>query len=266
MGRRIGRFIVQSELGRGGMGVVYRAEDPTLGRAVALKLLPPDAARNFHAREQLMAEARAAAVLDHPNICTVYDVGESSDGDLYLAMALYEGQTLSARLEQGRMTLSEATDVAIQIAQGLSAAHSIGIVHRDIKPSNVMLTRGGLVKILDFGIAQAMTDPDAGSAVLGTPRYMAPEQLDAIQDLDGRVDAWALGVLFYEMLTGTTPFDGATTQSLMNAIVAERPAPAAADVPDFWKIQPVVFGLLEKDRAQRLSIASFLQRIPRSDV
>src|SRR6185436_10316208 len=193
MPRRIGPFIVQSELGRGGMGVVYRAEDPTLGRAVALKLLPPEVSRTFQAREQLMAEARAAAVLDHPNICTVYDVGESTDGELYLAMALYEGQTLARRLEQGRMSLAESTDVAIKIAQGLGAAHAIGIVHRDIKPSNIMLTRGGLVKILDFGIARASTDLDVtGPQVLGTPRYMAPEQLDGAHDLDGRADGWAL--------------------------------------------------------------------------
>jgi len=264
---RIGRFIVQSELGRGGMGVVYRAEDPTLGRAVALKLLPPEVARNFHAREQLMAEARAAAVLDHPNICTVYDIGESSEGDLYLAMALYEGQTLSARLEQGRMTLADATDVAIQIGQGLSAAHAIGIVHRDIKPSNVMLTSGGLVKILDFGIARAMTDPDTtGPTMLGTPRYMSPEQLDGVKDLDGRVDAWSLGVLFYEMLTGTAPFDGPTTQALMRAIFFDPPAPVASDVYDFWKARPLVLGLLEKDRTRRLLIADFLKRIPRPDM
>src|SRR5215510_7551807 len=224
MSRHIGRFIVQSELGRGGMGVVYRAEDPTLGRAVALKLLPPEVSRNFQAREQLMAEARAAAVLDHPNICTVYDIGESTDGELYLAMALYEGQTLAHRLEQGRLTLSESTDVAIQIGQGLGAAHAIGIVHRDIKPSNIMLTRGGLVKILDFGIARAMSDPDVtGAARLGTPRYMAPEQLDGLPDLDARVDAWALGVVFFEMLAGKPPFAAETTQGLMRAIFFDPP-------------------------------------------
>jgi len=265
--KRIGRFIVQSELGRGGMGVVYRAEDPTLGRAVALKLLPPEVARNFQAREQLMAEARAAAVLDHPNICTVYDIGESNEGDLYLAMALYEGQTLSTRLEQGRLTLADATDVAIQIAQGLNAAHAIGIVHRDIKPSNVMLTSGGLVKILDFGIARAMTDPDTtGPTMLGTPRYMSPEQLEGAKNLDGRVDAWALGILFYEMLTGVTPFDGPTTQALMRAIFFDQPAPVAAEVFDFWKAKPLVSGLLEKDRSKRLSVEGFLQRASRPEI
>ena len=188
---------MRGELGRGGMGVVYRAEDPTLGRPVALKLLPPDVSRTFQAREQLLAEARAAAVLDHPNICTVYDVGESGEGELYLAMALYEGETLAARLERGPLTLADATEIAVQTAQGLRAAHDVGIVHRDIKPSNIMLTRGGLVKILDFGIARAVTDPDvAGSAMPGTPRYMAPEQLNGAPDLDARVDAWALGVVF----------------------------------------------------------------------
>jgi len=264
--RHIGRFIVQSELGRGGMGVVYRAEDPTLGRAVALKLLPPEVSRNFHAREQLLAEARAAAVLDHPNICTVYDVGESTDGELYLAMALYEGQTLGCRLESGRMTLADATDVAIQIAQGLTAAHAIGIVHRDIKPSNVMLTHGGLVKILDFGIARALTDPDVtGAHVLGTPRYMAPEQLDGTKDPDERADGWALGVIFYEMLTGTTPFDGPTTLALLRAICSDPPAAVASDVYDFWKVRPLVLGLLEKDRTKRLEVADFLKRVSRPE-
>ena len=173
---RIGRFVVRGELGAGGMGVVYRAEDPSLGRAVALKLLPPATSRNAEAREQLLFEARAAATLDHPNICTIYEVGEASDGELYVAMALYEGRTLADRLEQGRVTLAEATDVAIQIAQGLVAAHDVGLVHRDVKPSNVMLTRGGLVKILDFGIACAVAvDADeTGRVVAGTPRYMAP--------------------------------------------------------------------------------------------
>jgi TolB-like protein/tetratricopeptide (TPR) repeat protein len=262
--RRIGRFVVQAEIGRGGMGVVYRAEDPALGRAVALKLLPPEVSRAFHAREQLMAEARAAAVLDHPNICTVYDVGESGEGDLYLAMALYEGQTLAERLAQGRLTLADATDVAIQIAQGLSAAHAIGIVHRDIKPSNVMLTRGGLVKILDFGIARAMTDPDVtGGGMLGTPRYMAPEQLDGAPDLDGSVDAWGLGVIFYEMLTGRPPFDAAGTQALMRAIFLAEPAEVGADVYDFWSARPLIAGLLEKDRARRMTIAGFLARASR---
>jgi TolB-like protein/tetratricopeptide (TPR) repeat protein len=246
------------------MGVVYRAEDPTLGRAVALKLLPPEVSRVFHAREQLMAEARAAAVLDHPNICTVYDVGESDEGDLYLAMALYEGQTLAQRLAQGRLTLADATDVAIQIAQGLSAAHAIGVVHRDIKPSNVMLTRGGLVKILDFGIARAMTDPDVtGAGMLGTPRYMAPEQLDGAPDLDGRVDAWALGVIFYEMLTGRPPFDAATTQALMRAIFFDEPTAVGAEAYDFWTAKPLVAGLLEKDRGRRMTIAGFLERASR---
>jgi TolB-like protein/tetratricopeptide (TPR) repeat protein len=213
-----------------------------------------------------MAEARATAVLDHPNICTVYDIGESSDGELNLAMALYEGQTLAHRLDQGRMTLSESADVAIQIGQGLGAAHAIGIVHRDIKPSNIMLTRGGLVKILDFGIARATTDPEiTGPQMLGTPRYMAPEQLDGVQDLDGRTDGWALGVIFYEMLTGVTPFNGSTTQSLMKAIACDPPASVAGEIYDFWKARPLVLGLLEKNREKRLSIPDFLQRMARPD-
>jgi eukaryotic-like serine/threonine-protein kinase len=259
--RRIGRFVVRGELGRGGMGVVYRAEDPTLGRAVALKLLPPEISRVFHAREQLLAEARAAGVLDHPNICTVYEAGESGEGELYLAMALYEGETLAQRLERGGFTLAEAMDIATQIAQGLRAAHAVGIVHRDIKPSNVMLTRGGLVKILDFGIARAITDPDVtGPSVLGTPRYMAPEQLNGLPDLDGRVDAWALGVMLYEMVAGKAPFGGPNTQALMRAILFDDPMPAGSSADEFWKVKPIILGLLEKDRTRRLTIDQLLDR------
>jgi TolB-like protein/tetratricopeptide (TPR) repeat protein len=259
---RIGRFVVRGELGRGGMGVVYRAEDPTLGRPVALKLLPAEAARTFHAREQLLAEARAAAVLDHPNICTVYEVGESAEGELYLAMALYEGQTLAERLAAGRMPLSEATDVAVQIAQGLEAAHAIGIVHRDIKPSNVMITRGGLVKILDFGIARATTDPAVtGPSILGTPLYMAPEQLNNVPDLDGRVDAWALGVILHEMLTGSPPFRGDTMQSLLKSILFDVPAAVAGGDDAAAGVGRLAAALLEKDRDRRLTLSEFRTRV-----
>ena len=265
---RIGRFVVRGELGAGGMGVVYRAEDPALGRAVALKLLPPATARNAQAREQLLFEARAAATLDHPNICTIYEVGEASDGELYVAMALYEGQTLERRLDHGRVTLAEATDIAIQIAQGLMAAHEVGLVHRDVKPSNVMLTRGGLVKILDFGIACAVAvDPDeTGYLVAGTPRYMAPEQLTHAPMIDGGADAWALGVILYEMTTGDRPFHATDTTSLTHAVLFDSPAAPGTDTPEFRRVKPLVDGLLTKDRTRRLTLAEFLARAPRPAV
>ena len=201
------------------MGVVYRAEDTLLGRTVALKFLPPMLAPDPRVKALFLNEARAASALDHPNICTIYEVGETAEGQPYLAMAFYEGETLKQRLEYGPLPVAEALDIALQVAHGLAKAHRHGIVHRDIKPANLMLTADGLVKILDFGIArlpgQPLSDPP-----LGTPGYMAPEQ-GRMGAVDARSDVWSLGAVLREMLPPEAPpgIDG-----LLSRMLAEEPA------------------------------------------
>ncbi|HVT16624.1 MAG TPA: serine/threonine-protein kinase, partial [Thermoanaerobaculia bacterium] len=189
IGGTVSHYRVLEILGGGGMGVVYKAEDTRLGRPVALKFLPPELTRDPRAKARFLQEARAASALDHPNICTIHEVGETADGQLFLAMACYEGETLKRRLERGALPLAEVIDFALQAARGLAKAHGRGIVHRDVKPANLMLTGDGIVKILDFGIAKlagATTLTRAGS-LLGTPAYMSPEQ--AFDDeVDARTD------------------------------------------------------------------------------
>ncbi|HEY2294503.1 MAG TPA: serine/threonine-protein kinase, partial [Thermoanaerobaculia bacterium] len=205
--RELGPYRLVREIGSGGMGVVYEAEDTRLRRRVAVKLLPPELSRDRGAKQRFLREGRAASALDDPNICTIHDVGEH-DGQLYIVMAYYEGETLKERLARGPLPVSEARQVAIEVARALARAHEAGIVHRDIKPANVMLT-GGKVKVLDFGIAKIRGDATltrTGSSP-GTPAYMSPEQARG-EPVDGRTDVWSLGALLYEMLAGRRPFPG----------------------------------------------------------
>ena len=200
---RVGRYDVIERIGHGGMGVVYKAHDTQLDRLVAIKFLRPEGGVNDNERRRrLLIEARAAAALDHPSIATIYEIGETEDGDVFLAMAFYDGETLEARLARGSIPIAETLRIAREIARGLSAAHAQGITHRDLKPSNVMLTRAGGVKLLDFGIAKISgINETTGGGVLGTLPYMSPEQLRRECD-DPRTDVWAFGVVLYEMLTG----------------------------------------------------------------
>ncbi len=226
-GRQLGPYEVLRRIGEGGMGVVYEARDPRLERSVALKVLPfRGATGGDEQRARFLREARAASALDHPNICTLYDVGETPDGQLYLVMAYYAGETLAERLRRGPVPVDEALSIAIELARGLQAAHVAGIVHRDVKPANVMLTREGSVKILDFGVARITDSPvlTRTGAAVGTPAYMAPEQARG-EPVTPKVDVWAWGLILYEMLTGTQPFRTDSHSSTLLAIQQTEPVP-----------------------------------------
>jgi TolB-like protein len=252
-GRTIAHFEVVEPLGAGGMGVVYRAQDTRLGRAVALKFLLPHYSLDAAAKARFLREGHSAAALDHPNLCTIHEVGESADGRLFLAMALYAGETLKARLARdGRLPLEDALEITRQIAQGLGCAHAAGIVHRDLKPGNVMLLPDGTVKILDFGLAKARDQSVSETgARLGTVAYMAPEQIRG-EPVDGRTDLWALGVVLYEMLTGRKPFSGEHEVAVVYAILYDKPAPPSTfhhAVPG--AVDDLVLSLLQKNPTTR---------------
>ncbi|HQM64616.1 MAG TPA: protein kinase [Acidobacteriota bacterium] len=223
--RTVSHYRILEKLGEGGMGVVYKAEDTALQRTVALKFLPPELTRDAEAKQRFLHEARAAARLDHPNICTVYEVGEA-DGQLFLAMACYEGMTLREKLQEGPLPWAEAAALAMQAAAGLSEAHAHGIVHRDIKPANLFLTSKGQLKLLDFGLAKltgASVLTKSGST-MGTAAYMSPEQV-AGGAAEAQSDVWSLGVVLYEMVSGRTPFAGDYAQAVMYGILNEAPVP-----------------------------------------
>ncbi len=260
-GRRVSHFQVQEAFGAGGMGVVYRAEDTRLGRPVALKFLLPQLSLDTSAKARFLQEARAAATLNHANLCTIHEIGESAEGQLFLAMPLYPGETLRARLRrESPLPVSEALAVARQIAQGLSAVHGAGVVHRDLKPGNVMLLPDGGVKLLDFGLAKMRELSVTGSDLrLGTLPYMAPEQVRDAGDVDARADLWALGVVFYEMLTGRLPFGREHELPTIDRILREAPAPPSKlrqDLPT--AAEHIVMTLLQKEPARRYASAETL--------
>ncbi len=240
------------------MGVVYKAEDTRLNRVVALKFLAPDLTLDSAAKERLLHEARLASGLDHPNICTIYEVNETADGQLYLAMPYYDGETLRDRIERGPLPLSEALHLAIQIARGLGFAHEHGITHRDVKPANVVITRRGQAKILDFGVAKLLgeTGLTRPGSVIGTPAYMSPEQARGT-GLDHRTDLWSLGVLLYEMLSGHLPFNGDTPHSILLALTLDSPLSLRRgrnDLPE--EVEHVVTRALAKDPRERYQSAN----------
>ncbi|HEY5611611.1 MAG TPA: serine/threonine-protein kinase, partial [Thermoanaerobaculia bacterium] len=258
IGRTIGHYRIVERLGEGGMGVVYRAEDTKLGRSVALKFLPPEVSRDAEAKGRFQREARAASLLDHPNICTIYDFGEDEGRQLYIAMACYDGESLAERIAREVVTLDEAIRIVEQIARGLGKAHSSGVVHRDIKPANVMITIDGVVKILDFGLAK-LADSTAitrSHTSLGTMVYMAPEQIRG-EEVGPQADIWALGVVLFELLTGKRPFRGEYPEAIQYAILNEQPATITdlrSDLPS--ALDPIIKRMLRKDPLQRYQTTS----------
>jgi len=228
LGQTISHYRIVEKLGEGGMGVVYKADDLKLGRTVALKFLPSHLIESEEHKARFLHEARAAALLDHTNICTVYEIDEA-DGRTFLAMACLQGQTLKQKIAARPLPLQEALDIALQIGHGLQAAHEKGVVHRDIKPANIMITPQGQVKIMDFGLAQLSdrTKLTASGMKLGTPAYMSPEQTEG-KPADRRSDIWSLGVVLYEMISGRVPFPGEAEAAVAYAIMHTEPEPLSA--------------------------------------
>jgi serine/threonine protein kinase len=266
-GARLGPYEVLSLIGTGGMGEVWLATELRLGRKVALKLLPADLTRDPVRIQRFEQEARAASALNHPNVCTIYALDQTTEGQHYIAMEYVEGETLRRRLVTSRLSVREALDIAIQVAAALSVTDAAGIVHRDIKPENVMLRPDGVVKVLDFGLAklapatseEAQTtktavNTDAGT-VVGTAAYMSPEQMRGEQ-LDARTDVFSLGVVLYEMATGVPPFRGKTSAVIFEAILNRTPPAAASLRPDLPAgLDAVISKALEKDRDIRYQSA-----------
>ncbi len=263
IGQQLGFYRIHAILGIGGMGVVYLAEDERLGRKVGLKLLPQSLAADEKQLKKLAVEARTASALNHPSIVTIHEIGEFG-GTHYITTEYIEGITLRERINQGPVPVTEAAEIAQQIAGALSAAHAAGIVHRDIKPENVMLRPDGYVKILDFGIAQ-FSQPGASAAghpatqhlIIGTARYMSPEQARGVA-VDARSDIWSLGVLLYEMITGQPPFPGETNTDVLASVLRSDPPPLPRAVPPH--LQRIISQALAKDPAGRFQSASEFRR------
>ena len=266
-GSELGHYRIVRLLGSGGMGEVYLARDLTLERDVAIKFLPADDADRGDTRHRLLKEAQASAPLDHPNICAVYEVGETPDGKGFIVMQYVEGATLAATLQRDPMTPRDALALAAQIAEALAAAHARGIVHRDLKPQNIIITPSGRPKLLDFGLAKAL-QPATGAAddatvaaatvvgvMKGTPAYMAPEQIRQGQ-IDGRTDLFALGAVLFECLTGRRAFDGGSAPELFGQILHVHPPPVSELRPGLTaRHNELCFRLMEKDPADRFQSA-----------
>jgi len=276
IGKTISHYRILSTLGRGGMGVVYKAEDSRLGRTVAVKFLPASLARDRIAVERFQREARAVSSLNHPNICTLFDI-DRDDGQPFLVMEYLEGRTLREKIDAGPLDPNELLDLAIQIADALDAAHAKGVVHRDIKPANLFLTARGQIKVMDFGLAKVTAerlerDSTGGSSevptaalealltspgsAMGTVAYMSPEQARG-EDLDLRTDLFSFGVVLYEMATGKSPFQGKTTALTFVAILHEQPKQPSRARPDLpGELERIILKALEKSRDLRYQSAA----------
>ncbi len=251
------KYKIVEVAGRGGMGIVYKAEDTKLKRRVALKFLPPELMLEEEAKERFVLEAQAAAALSHPNICTIHEIDEE-EGKSFIAMEYVEGQSLRAKIERGPLEEQKALDIAIQIAEGLDEAHKKGIIHRDIKSANIMVTEKGQAKVMDFGLAKVTggTLLTREGTTLGTVAYMSPEQARG-EVVDHRSDIWSLGVVMYEMLSGQLPFRGDREASVLYSVVHEEPKPLKAIKPDIpGELQQIIYNALKKKRESRYSSTS----------
>jgi len=253
IGKTVSHYKILEQLGEGGMGVIYKAEDTKLGRVVALKFLLPDLTFNADVRDQFIQEAQSASRLDHPSICTVHDIGETEHGRLFIVMPYYQGRTLKDKLADGPLELEEAVSIARDAAEGLKAAHARGIVHRDIKPANLIVTSTGRTKIMDFGIAKLAGTAAHGDArgTPGTMAYMSPEQARG-EASDQRTDVWSLGAVFYEMVTGQRPFAGEYEHALVYSILNQEPESPSTIVRDLpAQLSGFVSRCLAKSRSDR---------------
>ncbi len=264
-GQTIGRYRIVLLLGKGGMSEVYLADDTQLDRHVALKLLPAESTSDDTRVRRFVQEAKAASALNHPNIITVYEIGQDA-GTHFMATEFVEGQTLREQIQEAQLELAEVLDIAIQVTAALAAAHAAGIIHRDIKPENIMRRPDGLVKVLDFGIAKliagrsAQTGGEAAAqaynitapgVILGTPEYLSPERARLLP-VDARTDIFSLGVVLYEMLTGRTPFEGWTVNDVIAALLTAEPAPLTTARPETpAELQRIVSRALHKNPAER---------------
>lgn len=259
LNKQFGPYKVVGKIGMGGMGVVYKGIDSRLDRHIAIKCLSPQLDMDENVRQRFVIEAKAASRLDHPNICVIYDIGETPDKQLYFTMPFYEGETLKQRINKSPMAAADVLSIATHVGEGLDAAHNEGILHRDIKPANIMLTNDGGVKILDFGVAKisGVENTNTGAA-LGTVAYMSPEQIQGHR-VDRRADVWSLGVILYEMFVGRRPFKGKYTHEIMYSVLHDEAELVSSQLPEAPALlDEIILSALNRDLEKRYQTVSEL--------